>query len=146
MGKLTIEGLPGLDGEYDVVQPPFMQKEWHEIKVRTGLRPAEFEEAAEKLDTDIMVAVAWVSLTRAGHHPKRVWELLWESDPLECLRFDFTDDEADASPPLEEEATLRPGPTVSPAVGVESDVSSGASTKPLSDPAANFQRRTGTLD
>ena len=45
MGKLVIAGVPGLDGECDLVVPPYTQREWHEIKKHTGIRPLELEEA-----------------------------------------------------------------------------------------------------
>lgn len=63
-------------GEYDVT-PPFTNREMHLIKQIAGVRAAEFEEAVEKGDTDILVALAHIAVLRVKQQRPTLDEL-WD--------------------------------------------------------------------
>ncbi len=143
MAKLKVTGLIGLDGEYELVFPPYKQREWHEIKVKTGLRPLELEDGFRLGDGDAYSAIAWVTLTRAGQDPRFVWETLWEADDMvACLEFVADEDdaaaEADADPPA-------PRPVSVENDDVDGSSTSGPSTSTSSESQDLTLRATGTL-
>jgi hypothetical protein len=97
--KLVIEGVLGLDGEYDADISYFTNRELHKIKVLTGLRAGEFDEAFKVGDNDVIVAIATVILERNGKG--EATELLWDA-PAGSVTLDTTDEDAveeDARPP-----------------------------------------------
>ncbi len=141
MAKLKVTGLIGLDGEYELVFPPYKQREWHEIKVKTGLRPLELEEGFRLGDGDAYSAIAWVTLTRAGQDPRFVWETLWEADDMvACLEFVADEDDAgtDAGPPENSPANAENG-------SVDGKNTSGLSTNTSLESQETTLRATGTL-
>lgn len=100
MAKLTVKGVPGLDGEYEFDESYFTNRELHLIKRETGLRAGEFEDAYKSGDTDVMVALAMVAVTRAGKGS--IADRFWDAQPS-TLAFDFSDAEEgedDAVPPV----------------------------------------------
>lgn len=121
MKKLKVTGVIGLDGEYDLIEPPYTGDEWHAIKVKTGLRLGDFEEAWMAKDADVVLALAWVTLTRAGHPADPVWGAIGAVDPFAAFEFDFTDEpaaEEDARPP---DSSPTPSGNESSPVGNESE-------------------------
>ncbi len=78
--KVRISGIEGLEGEYDIAEPPFATKEWREIKQHTGLMPLDMEEHNERRDPDVYASLLWVTLTRAGKDSRFVWTMLDQSD------------------------------------------------------------------
>ena len=77
MSKLVIDGVFGLDGEYEADLSYFTNRELHQIKKQTGIRAGEFSEAFTSGDNDVMVAFAVVILNRAGKEGAE--ELLWDA-------------------------------------------------------------------
>ncbi len=145
MSKLVVAGVPGLDGEYELVLPPYKQREWHQIKLRTGLRPMEIEDAWRAGDPDVMTALAWVAITRAGQNGTFVWDVLGEHDVFDVLTFDFGDEpeEEDAVPP---EPALPSGLSGSELDDVVSPTTSGDGTSGPSASRALTLAPTGTSD
>jgi hypothetical protein len=111
MDKLIIEGLGRIDGEYDVdlgevlaVGGPdsLTNRELHRIKVMTGLRAGELEDAFFAYDNDVVVALASVLLTRRGKSVDE--DVLWDAPAGSALRLVIGDREqakGDADPPAE---------------------------------------------
>lgn len=108
MAKVKVTGLPGLDGEYDLVtMDRFTTAEWRTIKKHTGLRLGEFEDAFDKMDPDALVATAWVALTRHGIAGPAVWLAFdkvtpWDHIELEADETDEVPEDDDAGPPDEQ--------------------------------------------
>ena len=130
--KLTIDGLPPFDGNYKVVLPPYVRREWHEIKTETGLLPRDFEDALERMDQDAFAALVWVTLTREGFPARQVWRTLDEADMFNDHMFQIETE------PAEEETENPPALTPEPppetaATGAVNGNSSGASTSGPSD-------------
>lgn len=128
MAKLQVRGLHATyDGEYDLVgYETFTTGEWHQIKVKTGLRLGEFEEAWELLDPDALAATVWVAMTRAGHPARPVWQLLDAANIFEKVAIEEDAEDAgepDAGPPEEGE----PQPA-DPDTGSEPDGSSDSTS------------------
>lgn len=98
MPKLHVELGTTLDGVYDCRLDNFNLSELHEIKRISGVRAGEITEALIAGDTDLMLAMAVITLRREGKQPDV--ESLWLSEAGK-LRFDFLsdDEEADGSPP-----------------------------------------------
>ena len=55
MAKLVIDGVYGLDGTYDADLSYFTNRELHRIKVMTGLRLGEYEDAFNSGDDDVIM-------------------------------------------------------------------------------------------
>lgn len=86
--KLIIEGIPPLDGEYEFdfaeLLDSLTNREYHVIKVMTGVRAAEVFEAMEAGDTDLVMALAVIILRRRG---KRVDEdRFWDAEAGTAIR------------------------------------------------------------
>lgn len=78
MPSLTIEGVPGYDGEYPLDLSYFTNRELHLIKELSGVRAGELEEAFEAGDNDLMVALAAIAVTRKrGSKPNL--DALWDA-------------------------------------------------------------------
>ena len=75
--RITIEGVPPYDGEYEVDQN-FTNREFHTIKQVAGIRAGDLQEAMEHKDTDLIVALAVNCLRRAGLVVNI--EALWEAE------------------------------------------------------------------
>jgi hypothetical protein len=111
MPTLKIEGVPQLDGEYELDISRFTNWELHLIKQETqtdgrpGVRANEIEEAFAAGDNDLLVAIALIILQRAGRGELRQNKsLLWGAD-AGAITFDLTEEEkaeADAVPPESE--------------------------------------------
>lgn len=80
--KITAD--PPIGGDYHL-EPRgdifFTNREFHLIKVETGLRPAEIDEAFAKLDPDSLVAFALVALQRAGFDRPEARQVVWDLPP-----------------------------------------------------------------
>lgn len=98
MLKITIEGVPALNGSYPLDEERFTNRDFHTIKKISGLRPKEVSEGLEAGDTDIYVALAVCALYRAGHRDAGVVDALWDAEFGKILIEDETP-EADAGPP-----------------------------------------------
>ena len=106
MDKLVIaEVHPALDGEYELDVSGFTNFELHTIKKATGLTAGDLGEAYERLDNDVIVAMALVVLLREG---KIVSRQPWNSQELDALwkapvgsihLLSEDEEEVDASPP-----------------------------------------------
>jgi hypothetical protein len=121
--------LPPLTGEYELALPPFTNREWHLIKQETGLRPREFDEAWEKGDPDVYMALAVISLRRDGTHElSEALPLLWEAKPRQLV-FDLTGAEEEPDrPPV----SPTPSGDASSSVGSETPSGSSGSSGPSS--------------
>lgn len=110
---LIVEGLDGLSGryEFDIVamltegSPDCLtNREAHKVKQMTGIRAGELMDAMTAGDSDVLVALAWVVLTRRG---KRVdEEVLWDSPMGSGFSFDIAKRQVDDPDP-----PTVPGPT-----------------------------------
>ena len=98
MPKVTIKGMPGLDGEHPL-EMPLLARDYRTIKKVAGVRANEIIEAIQAGDIEVVVAFADIALTRANipHHI----EQLWAHVPGEQIVLDFSDldEAADALPP-----------------------------------------------
>lgn len=139
--KLIIQGIDGIDGTYEFsfaellnigTSGALTQREGHRIKVMTGLRQGEYEDALMAGDGDMMVALAAVILTRHGKTFSD--DALWDS-PIGSIGFEAAavDEEDDAGPPPQPPAEPQSTP----------DVSSGSDTESGSESPENGQSRTG---
>ena len=77
MATLIIEGITGLEGEYEFDISYFTMRELHTIKKVAGVRAGELGDALEAGDSDAVVAMATVALERNGK--TGVVERLWDS-------------------------------------------------------------------
>jgi len=142
---MTVAGLhPQYDGDYEIAMPPFVQREWHEIKQHTGLRPGDLDDALAQNDPDALAALIWVTLTRAGFPARQVWGAIGESDVFDSDIYQVVpEEETDgdtASPP----SPSTPEPSLEPPAGSdESRPSSGATTNGRSDPVERIPDPTG---
>lgn len=136
MNKLTIEGVPGIDGEYEFEDfDTFTNRELHRIKKLTGLRAGEFEEAFAAGDNDMLVALAVVVLER--NEKQVVDDLLWNA-PAGAFSFDLTDDAED--PTKDEAPSPEHGSNERPSA---SEPTSGDASTVHSDRQENGQSSTG---
>ena len=108
MPILKVEGVPPLDGEYDLDITSFTNRELHIIKQESGVRAGELEEAFGAGDNDLLVAITLIILRREGKgEPAALRDLIWDAD-AGAVTFDLTDDEqaeaaeVEALPPASE--------------------------------------------
>ena len=146
MPTLKVTGTVNMDGDYEIVYPPYVQREWHEIKMKTGLVLGDLEDAFNRADADAFVSVAWVTLTRNGFDAKQAWAQLGEIDPYTALVFGFEEGEAeadgdDAVPPEQTRTDGDETETPSPESATES---SSASSRPSLVPVDDILPATGT--
>lgn len=108
---VKIDADPPIGGEYELEPRSeifFTNREFHLIKVETGLRPAQIDEAFQQLDPDVLVAFALVALQRAGLDRLEVRRIVWDLPP-EATKVE------QVLEPEEEEELLPPGkPLVEP--------------------------------
>lgn len=103
--KVKIQGVPGLDGEYDL-DLTFTHRDYRTIKQLSGVRALEVEDALKAGDMDVILAVAEIALQRAGvpHHVDQLWDA--EGGSMQLIQEEI--EEADASPPLQRPEPERP--------------------------------------
>ncbi len=88
---------PQLAGEYDLDISSFTNRELHEIKVETGVRAGEIEEAFAAGDNDLMVAITLIVLQRSGKGTfAQLRDAVWDL-PAGSVQFDLTDEEKNAA-------------------------------------------------
>ena len=94
MPKVIINGVHGLDGEYEL-DLVFTHRDFRTIKQVASVRANEVMEALNAGDLDIVVAIAEIALQRAGveHSVDQLWDA--EAGSLTLA----LDEEADVSPP-----------------------------------------------
>lgn len=123
MLKIKITGLlPAVDGDYQLDESYFTNRELHLIKRETGVRAGELEEAFEAKDNDLLVVLAEVALARNG---KTVpLDVLWDAKGGQ-ITIEAVQQEADTDPPGEARKSEPASPT-------SDDGSNGSSGKPSS--------------
>lgn len=104
MATITISGCQPFDGAYELNfgEPPFTTGDLNIIKQIAGVRSQELEDAFAAGDTDLVVALAVIALSRVGKTTRRqamqVAEVLWAA-PGGSLAFEVGEQEEDARPP-----------------------------------------------
>lgn len=67
MPKITVDGVPGLNGQYLLeLTEGFTNGDLHTIKKISGVRAAEIGEAFEKRDNDLIVALTILAIRKTG--------------------------------------------------------------------------------
>jgi hypothetical protein len=140
MPTLKIEGVPPLDGDYDLDITTFTNRELHIIKQESGVRAGELEEAFSAGDNDLLVAITLIILRRAEKgEPAQLRDMIWDA-AAGAVQIDLTDaekaeeDEQVVPPASEPEETSEP---------VTSPDPSGSDSPSDSDPLANGRSRIG---
>lgn len=131
MVKVTISGVFGVDGEYDLDTDYFTNRELHKIKQLTGVRAGELTEAINAGDSDLIVALASIALAR---NSKQVPDdALWEA-PAGKIMIESVEEpvEGDALPPENSGAESSSGSEKSEPSGPTSNVTGDS---PVSDPS-----------
>lgn len=121
--KFIIEGVHPYDGTYEFDKSHLTNREIRKIKLLTGLRPLEYEEAGNAGDNDLGVAMVIIALQRSGRFAEINEDLIWDAD-LGKITADLTDEVAADPPALEPEALGSPSGSSSPTVGDENPVRS----------------------
>lgn len=98
MLKITIAGIPRLDGTYELDEERFTNRDLHTIKKISGLRASEISEGLQAGDTDIFVALAVCALYRAGYQDSSVADALLDAE-FGKITLEDAEPEADAGPP-----------------------------------------------
>lgn len=124
MTKVIIEGVHGLDGEYEADLSHFSNREWRLIKEIAGVRMGEFEEAIKAIDNDLVVALTVITLRRNGREPNI--EALWDAESGKIRMIADRDEEEDALPPASEPADSENGSGPGPSSASPSDESGDA--------------------
>lgn len=75
--KIKLSGVPPYDGEYELPDA-FTNRELHYIKQVSGVRAAEIPEASKAGDVGLLIALAAITLQRAGHADLNI-DVLWEA-------------------------------------------------------------------
>ncbi len=142
MPKIVIaEVRSELDGEYDLDASGFTNFELHAIKKLTDLTAGDIGQAFERLDNDVVVAIAMVSLMRegkiSGRSPWNSAEVsaLWDAKVGSIF---VAEDEVDADPPV-----IAPDEPEQLDASVLSNGASGATSSLDSDLPDKFQSLTG---
>ncbi len=116
--KVRLRDVPGLEGEWELVEAGYTTKEWREIKRHTGLLPADIEDHAARSDPDVLAVLLWVTLTREGKDPRHVWDALdsmvLSDDTVEVAAGDEPAEEEDAVPPESTPASTDDGNETEP--------------------------------
>jgi len=140
--KLKIEGMPPLDGDYELdieIDTNYTNRELRIIKEETGIRAGEIRAALLAGDNDVLVAITLIMLRRAGKgEPADLRDIVWEAKP-DAVTWDLSDVQEDESiPPVSEpEANSEDVTSLDP---------SGSDSDDTSDPPANGRNATGTPD
>lgn len=133
MDKLVVAGLGGIDGEYDCdiagmlslgTPDSLTNGEGRQIKLMSGVRAGELEEAIIAGDSDVLVALAAVILRR--HRVRFDEKTLWDAPMGSAL--DLRMDE-----PEEDEDNVPPGIAPPEKASDELEPSGGASSSRQSD-------------
>lgn len=141
MDKLIIaEVRAEIDGEYDLDLQGFTHYELHAIKKATELTAGDLSDAYERMDQDIIIAMALVVLMREGKITGKPWlspelKMLW-SAPIGTIYLQSADEEADADPPAE-------APDEPASESASRSESSGADTSDSSEHPENGLSPTG---
>lgn len=101
--KLIITGISPYDGEYDFdileLIGSLTNRELHRVKLMSGIRAGELFDSLKAGDTDLIIALAVVELTRRG---RRVDEdAFWDAPALGGVTLDIAEREDDEDPPAE---------------------------------------------
>lgn len=95
--KLEITRIaPHIDGIYDVDLASFTNRELHQIKVASGVRPPEMLDAFVYSDAAFACAVATIACQRAN---KRINEEIFLDAAGGSIKFVFEEQEDDVDPP-----------------------------------------------
>lgn len=78
--KITITGVPPYDGEYPFDMARLTNRDIHTIKQITGYMPLEYEAAAERGDTDFVVALGVIAVQRSARFQKVDVDLFWDAE------------------------------------------------------------------
>lgn len=114
--KFIIKGVHPYDGTYEFDQSRLTNREIRKIKLLTGLRPLEYEDAGNAGDNDLGVAMCIIALQRSGRFPEINEDLIWDAD-IGQITADLSD-EVNADPPAPEpEADGSPSGSSSPTGG-----------------------------
>ena len=103
---ITIEGVPGYNGEYPLDITYFTNRELHLIKKVSGVRAGELTEAFNAGDNDLMVAVAAIAIQRHTHKDVNV-DALWDA---EAGKFTFNMETVEARRATMSRSLCRPSP------------------------------------
>lgn len=138
MNRLIVKGVDGLDGTYEFEEfENFTNRELRRIKLLTGLRVGEFEDAFRAGDNDMIVGLATVILERMGKEVDS--DLLWDAEAGQLIiEFAAAKDPTQASPTTTERSFDERKPSES--------VPSGASSEPSSETPETSPSLTGALD
>lgn len=136
MDKLVVTGLGRrLDGEYEfdlsgllgVGTPDSLtNRELHRIKVMSGVRAGELEDALVAFDNDVLVALAAVVLTRHGKVVDE--EKLWDAPAGSGLRLEIGERDEDDPPVVPAETPDSASGGGSPSLTLANPVSDQSST------------------
>jgi hypothetical protein len=128
-------GNPHVDGTYPI-EVPLTNRDLHSLKTIANVRMGEIEDALQKGDNDVVVAFAYIGMTRNGK-PVSV-ETLWDL-PAGLIQVELPGaEEDDATPPLQRPANAeQPDAVVRP-------ISSGADSRPSSENPDSGPSSTGT--
>jgi len=141
MDKLIVKGIGALDGEY-AFDPGMLElghpesltnREAHQLKVMSGVRLGELQDALAAGDNDVLIALAAIILTRHGKRFDE--EQLWDAPMGSGLTYEFSgqvEDGDDESPP--ENPPLPDEPESEPS-GPQPSSGGGSSTPRLVPPA-----------
>lgn len=127
--KLKFEGVhKAYDGEYDFNPAEgFTNREWHIIKLISGVRQGEFDEALEAEDNDLVVAIGTIVLKRYGKEVDQ--DTLWDTKSG-TITMELDEEEADADPP-----PLEPDTRTSSSPESSGRTSENGSGNPDNDPS-----------
>lgn len=135
MLKITITGVPRLDGTYELDEERLTNRDFHTIKKISGLRAGELDEGLHAGDNDVLVALGVCALYRAGNQDPGVVDALWDAE-FGKITIEDAEPEADADPP----ALTPPAKSGS---GNGNSSSSGESSKATGDRLASLPSPTG---
>jgi hypothetical protein len=119
VAKLKITGVAGLEGEF-AFDPVYSHRDFRTIKRLSGVRAAEVMDALNAGDLEVVVAMAVITLERAG--VPFTEDQIWDSDAGSITI--VADEEEEASPPVQE---------LSPSNEDESESSGNATNGALTD-------------
>jgi hypothetical protein len=96
MWKVKIEGIPGLDGEYEIALEKYKHRHWRTLNRMADTTPTELAGKLIRGDTTVVLALAAIELERAGK--PFIEEMLWDSGGEDGGEIRLIE-EPDASPP-----------------------------------------------
>ena len=98
MASITIadSGNPALDGEYPFDTTYLTNRELHVIKEMANVRAGEVEDALSAGDNDLVVALAYIVMRRAGKPVTQ--DVLWDM-PAGKIAVNLDEQEAEEDPP-----------------------------------------------